>query len=191
MKLPLVYYPDPRLNEPSKKVREFSGVQKLCSDLIDTMEASKGIGISAVQIGELLRVAIIHKDADKELNEHLVIINPKIFSASPDMEEGEEGCLSIPGVFGQVPRHKKIKVRFADVQGTEQKIKATGLFSRVLQHEIDHMDGILFIERASKITKGEDVILEPRTRGDRISENNTQDSIGRSTGLQNHKTVRL
>ncbi|MEK7189243.1 MAG: peptide deformylase [Patescibacteria group bacterium] len=155
MNLPLVYYPDPRLNEPSAKVGDVGAVQKLCSDLIDTMQAEKGIGISAVQVGTSVRAAIIHKDADKELEDHLVIINPKIFSASREMEEGEEGCLSIPGVFGQVLRHKKIKVRFTGLSGTEQKIKATGLFARVLQHEIDHMRGILFIERASKITKGE------------------------------------
>ncbi|MBI1961472.1 MAG: peptide deformylase [Parcubacteria group bacterium] len=155
MKLPLVYYPDPRLNEPSKKVGEFSGVQKLCSDLIDTMEAENGVGISAAQVGEPFRLAIIHKDADKSLDGHLAIINPKIFSASRELEEGEEGCLSIPGVFGQVLRHKKIKVRFTGLDGQEQKIKATGLFARVLQHEFDHMDGILFIARASKITKGE------------------------------------
>jgi len=154
MKIPLVYYPDSRLNEPSKKAGDVLGLQKLCSDLADTMEAENGIGISGVQVGEPVRVAIIHKDADKELPCHLAIINPKIFSASTHMENGEEGCLSIPGVFGQVLRHKKIKVRFTDPEGREQKIKATGLFARVLQHEIDHMDGILFIDRASKITKG-------------------------------------
>lgn len=154
MKRGLVYYPDPLLNKLSVKAGHVKAVQQLCSDLIDTMEAEKGIGISAVQIGELIRVGVIHKDADKSLEDHLVIINPKIFSASDDAEEGEEGCLSIPGVFGQVLRHKKIKVRFTDLQGQEQKIKATKLFGRVLQHEIDHMDGVLFIDRATKITKG-------------------------------------
>jgi len=162
MKLPLVCYPNPQLNEPSKKIDDVFAAQnrirELCSDLIDTMEAEKGIGISAVQIGEPVRAAIIHTDADKSLDEHLAIVNPKIFSASRELEEGEEGCLSIPGVFGRVLRHKKIKVRFTDLEGNEQKIKATGLFSRVLQHEIDHMDGVLFIERASKITKGAGVI---------------------------------
>ena len=82
MTLPLVYYPDPLLNQLSKKVSDVIRVQKLCSDMIETMQAENGIGISAVQVGELLRVAIIHKDADKELKDHLVVINPKIWIIS-------------------------------------------------------------------------------------------------------------
>ncbi|MDP3995315.1 MAG: peptide deformylase [bacterium] len=154
-KTPLIYYPNPLLLKASKKVDDVKGALELCKTLIAAMEAEKGIGISAVQIGEPVRAGIIHKDADASLSEHLIIINPKIFSASKDMEEGEEGCLSIPGVFGMVSRRKKIKVRYMDVEGVEHKIKATGLFARVLQHEIDHMDGVLFIDRATSITKGE------------------------------------
>lgn len=155
MKLPLVFYPNPNLNKASIKVDDISGVQKLCTDMIDTMEAEKGIGISAVQVGKNVRVAIISKDADESLDEHLVIINPKIFSASKEMVEKEEGCLSIPDVFGMVERHRKIKLKFKDAQGNEQKIKATKMFARVIQHEIDHLDGILIIDRATEITKGE------------------------------------
>ena len=107
------------------------------------------------EIGKNIQIAIINKDADESLSEHLMIINPKIFSSSKDLEEDEEGCLSIPGIEGVVPRHKKIKVRYTDINGQEQKLKATGLFARVLQHEIDHINGILFIDRATEITKGE------------------------------------
>ncbi len=161
MKLPLVYYPDPRLNEPSIKIDDVFAVQQLCSDMADTMLAEKGIGLAAPQIGQNIRLAIINKDADPTLKEHLIIINPKIFSASTEMDEDSEGCLSIPGVEGTVPRHRKIKVRYTDVNGQEQKIKATGLFSRVLQHEIDHLDGILFIKRAIKITRGHKKLEHP------------------------------
>jgi peptide deformylase len=154
MKLPLIFYPTKSLEEPSKKVEDFDAALKLIPDMAETMEAEKGIGIAAPQIGKNIRVAIINKDADKELEDHLVIINPKIFSASRDMDEKEEGCLSIPGVEGMVERHRKIKVRYIDINGQEQKLKATGLFSRVLQHEVDHLDGILFIDKATKITKG-------------------------------------
>tara|TARA_Y100000310_G_C20704417_1_gene833941 strand:- start:12435 stop:12911 length:477 start_codon:yes stop_codon:yes gene_type:complete len=154
MKLPLVFYPNPKLSEASVKVDDISGVQKLCSDMIDTMEHEKGIGISAVQVGKSVRCAIISKDADESLEDHLIIINPKIFSASKEMVEEEEGCLSIPEVFEMVNRHKKIKVRYTDSSGQEQKLKATNLFARVLQHEIDHMDGVLIIDRVSEITKG-------------------------------------
>jgi len=119
--------------------------------MIDTMIAAKGIGLAAVQVGHSIRLAIINKEADKSLKEHLAIINPKIFSASDEMDPEDEGCLSVPGKTCVVPRHRKIKVRYTDVFGQEQKLKATGLFARVIQHEIDHLDGILIISKDAKI----------------------------------------
>ena len=154
MKLPLILYPAPSLQKPSDKVTDFKAAQKLALDMIDTMLSAKGIGLAAPQIGQNTRLAIIHKDADPTLKDHLVIINPKIFSKGTEMDTEEEGCLSIPGALGLVPRYRKIKVRYTDASGQEQKLKAVGLFARVLQHEIDHLDGILFIERASKMIKG-------------------------------------
>ena len=153
-KLPLILYPAPSLQKLSVKVSDFSVAKKLAPDMIDTMLSAKGIGLAAPQIGQNIRLAIIHKDADPTLKDHLVIINPKIFSKGTEMDTEEEGCLSIPGALGLVPRHRKIKVRYTDVSGQEQKLKAVGLFARVLQHEIDHLDGILFLERASKMIKG-------------------------------------
>ena len=123
--------------------------------MIDTMNSAKGIGLAAVQIGQSIRLAIVNKDADESLKEHLVIINPKIFSASSEIDTEEEGCLSIPGKTCLVPRHRKIKIRYTDVSGQEQKLKATGLFARVIQHEIDHLDGVLIIERTMKMIKGQ------------------------------------
>jgi len=155
MELPITYYPAKSLNEPSVKVEDFEAAGKLVPDMIDTMNANKGIGLAAPQVGNNIRLAVIHKDASKELNEHLVIINPKIFSASSDREEDIEGCLSMPGIEGIVARCRKIKLRFADTEGVEHKCKATGLLARVIQHEIDHLDGILFTERTDNITKGE------------------------------------
>jgi len=149
MKLPLILYPEPSLRIASTKIDDFLGVQNLCTDMIDTMEAEKGIGLAAVQIGKNIRAAIINRDADKSLKEHLVIINPKIFSASKEIDEDTEGCLSIPGVEVPVKRHRKIKVRYTDMNGEEHKIKAVNLFARVLQHEIDHLDGILILDRTS------------------------------------------
>ncbi len=158
MKLPLTYYPTPTLQEPSTVVTDFDNAQDLIPHMIDTMIAEHGIGIAAPQVGDNIRVAIIHQDADPSLSEHLAIINPKIFSVSKEIDEDTEGCLSIPKVEGMVPRHRKIKVRYTDVNGQEHKIKATGLFARVLQHEIDHLDGVLFIDRATNITKGKDLL---------------------------------
>lgn len=152
-KLKLVLYPASSLQQPSQKVDDLELAKKLVPDMIDTMLAEKGIGLAAPQIGQNIRLAIINKDADKSLADHLVIINPKIFSASEEMNEDEEGCLSIPDFRAIVPRHKKIKVRFLDGNGLENKLKATGLLSRVLQHEIDHLDGVLITDRAVKTTK--------------------------------------
>jgi len=162
-KLPLVYYPSPTLEQPSQKMIDVTAAQRLVPDMIDTMIAEHGIGLAAPQIGTNIQLAIISKDADPSLKDHLAIINPKIYSASRDSVEDTEGCLSIPGVEGVVPRHKKIKVRFIGIDGLETKIKATGLFARVLQHEIDHLNGILFIERATKITQGENSLSESNT----------------------------
>lgn len=149
MKLPLVLYPSPSLQQPSKRVVDFEAAKKLVPDMIETMLAESGIGLAAPQIGQNIRLAIINKDADRTLKDHLVIINPRIFSVSKTMTEEEEGCLSIPGVRAVVSRHKKIKVRYMGVDGLENKMKAAGLISRVLQHEIDHLDGILITDRRS------------------------------------------
>ena len=154
MKLKIITYPNSILKKKSARVDNIISVQKLCSDMIDTMAHEKGIGLSAVQVGKHKQIIAIHKDADKTLEDHLIMINPKIFSTSKETEDSEEGCLSIPEVFGIVERGKKIKIRYTDLKGQKQKLKATGLFARVIQHEADHLDGVLFIEKTKKITKG-------------------------------------
>ena len=152
-KLQIITYPAKSLKEKSARVDDVDAVQKLCSDMVETMMAEKGIGLSAPQVGQNVRVIAIHKDADKSLDDNVIMINPKIFSASREKEKAEEGCLSFPGVFLDIERSKKIKVRYTDAGGREQKIKAANLFARVIQHEIDHLDGILFIDRTGKMTK--------------------------------------
>jgi peptide deformylase len=148
--LKLVIYPAESLNKPSKKVVDFEHAKKLIPDMKETMVLEKGIGLAAPQIGENIRLIIIHKDADTSLEDHLAMINPKIFSFSKETEISKEGCLSLPGLEEEVERHKKIKVRYIDELGKEQKLKATGLFARVIQHEIDHLEGILLIDKLSK-----------------------------------------
>lgn len=147
MKLPLVFYPSRSLQTPSTKIDDIKIAQKLIPDMIETMLAERGIGLAAPQIGQNIRLAIINKEADPSLTDHLAIINPKIFSASRETEKSREGCLSIPGREVTIMRHKKIKVRFLDKFGKEQKLKASGLLAQVFQHEIDHLDGILILER--------------------------------------------
>lgn len=123
--------------------------KRLVRDLIDTVIEAEGLGIAAPQIGSTERVAIINgKDGP------FPIINPRILKRSIRTETDEEGCLSIPGVFGLVRRAKKITVTYLDFDGTRHTDTPSGLLARVFQHEIDHLDGVLFIDRTKKITKG-------------------------------------
>lgn len=125
-----------------------SEIQKFIPDLIKTMNHDEGIGIAAPQVGKLIQLVVINTK-----DEPLVLINPKIVSKSIWKEIREEGCLSIPGVFGMVKRHKKVKVEALNDKGKKVTIKGEGLLARVLQHEIDHINGILFIDKLIKKTK--------------------------------------
>lgn len=131
-------------------------LKSLIRDLIDTMNAHDGIGIAAPQIGVSERVIVIN--AEKQ---PLVFINPHLAGRSLRKEEAEEGCLSIPGVFGLVKRNKQVTIVGFDGLGRPLTVKASGLLARVCQHEIDHINGILFIDRTKKITRGKG-LLEAR-----------------------------
>lgn len=123
--------------------------KKLITDMTETMFDANGIGIAAPQVNVGLQVAIINaKDAP------FPIINPVIVKHSIRKNSAEEGCLSIPGVFGIVPRPSTVTVRYLDRQGTIVTQQLSGLYARVFQHEIDHLNGKLFIDRAKKITEG-------------------------------------
>lgn len=149
-KLPLVYYPDSRLRDISQLVSDeelFSDeFQQLVTAMGKTMKKNNGIGLAAVQIGTMKRLTVIDT-ADGILP----LINPVITKRSMRKEVDEEGCLSIPGVFGQVKRHQNIMVESTNLKGERISFKAEGLFARVIQHEIDHMDGVLFIDRTDDI----------------------------------------
>lgn len=146
--LPLVFNPDPRLREVSRAIKpeEISGLKDLIEDMKVTMIADKGIGLAAPQIGQNIRLIIV---ATKDQN--VAMINPEIIRHSLTKESGEEGCLSIPHVFGDVKRWKNLRCTFLDENGTERTIDVEGLMARVIQHEVDHLDGILFIDKAKNI----------------------------------------
>lgn len=123
--------------------------KRLIQDMVETMQAANGIGIAAPQVGVSLQVAIINaKDGA------FPIINPAVTKTSKRTETSEEGCLSIPGVFGLVTRPSKISVTYETIAGERVTQEASGLMARVFQHEIDHLNGILFIQRAKRITEG-------------------------------------
>ncbi len=149
--------PNPVLTTPCEKIKIFDGdTKQIVRDLIDTLNAARkpaGAGLAAPQIGVSKRICIARKffadpaNPEKELSTDVVLINPKIISFSKEKIIGWEGCLSIPNTFGRVERAKSIKVVAADEAGGTAKIKASGFFARVVQHEIDHVDGVLFTSK--------------------------------------------
>lgn len=151
----IVIYPSPILRKKSGPVpsAEVTKLQELILDMAIVMKKKDGLGLAAPQIGKNIQLAIINtKDGV------LTLINPKITNKSWKKENGEEGCLSIPGVFGTVKRHVKIDVTTMDANGKEISFPAKGLFARVIQHEIDHINGVLFIDRTKKITRGKEIL---------------------------------
>jgi peptide deformylase len=143
----ILTYPNPILEKKTKRVKKVLDpeIQKLIKNMLAAMDEADGAGLAAPQVGQSLRICTIKCDGDI-----FALLNPKITSYSREKEINEEGCLSFPGKFMPIKRSKRVKVRYLDETGKEIKIKAEGLFSRILQHEIDHLDGILFIKRKSK-----------------------------------------
>lgn len=125
----------------------------LVNDMFETMYKNNGIGLSANQVGVLQRIAVI--DIDQEPNLKLVLINPEIYFWSEDSDiVSEEGCLSVPKIWGTVKRNGHIKVKYQDLNGKECNLDAKGLLAIVIQHEIDHLDGKVFIDQLSRIRRG-------------------------------------
>jgi len=164
--LPLVIAPDPRLKEVSKAVDVNNINDELRSfmdDMLETMYEHHGLGLAAVQVGVLKRILImdiaqgsIRYDGSHDPNaspDPLFIINPEIVESSKELFAFEEGCLSFPTQFAGVERPKKVKVKFLDYNGDEKEMTFEGLASVCIQHEIDHLDGITFVDYLSKLKK--------------------------------------
>jgi len=147
----------PALRQKAKKVRTFGpALQKLVDDMLETMRAAPGIGLAANQVGVLQRVIVVElpqEDENPQSGKPYVVINPKIVKASREQVEMEEGCLSVPGLVGDVWRAVEVTVKGRDVKGRPIRIKARDLLARVFQHEIDHLNGILFIDRVESPDK--------------------------------------
>jgi peptide deformylase len=145
--LKIVEYPNDFLRTKTRKIENFKDpiVQEFVSEMLKTMEAERGIGLAAPQVGSDLRICVAKVD-----NTPYVLVNPEIKSFSRKKEIFEEGCLSFPGKFFPVERPVKVKIKARDASGKKIKMKADGLLARVLQHEIDHLDGVLLIDRGIK-----------------------------------------
>lgn len=135
----------------------YPAVQKLIDDMIVTMYERDGIGLAATQVNTALRIAVLCPDPEhfeeyrEKKKEALIIINPVVVRHSLFREYGEEGCLSVPEIFGVVRRWKSVTLSYCDRDGNKKQIAASGLLARCLQHEIDHLDGILFVDRTKKL----------------------------------------
>jgi peptide deformylase len=147
----------PTLRRKARKVTRFGPeLKQLVDDMIETMRHAPGVGLAAPQVNVSERVIVIETPADEEEGtpaELYVFVNPEIVKTSREKEEGEEGCLSIPGYVGDVERHTWVVVRGQDVHGRPQRIRAYDYLARIFQHEIDHLDGVLFIDRIADPTR--------------------------------------
>lgn len=145
--------PDPFLRQKSSEVDQVTDeTRKLMDDMLETMYDAPGIGLAAIQIGVPKRVIVIDLSRD-EKKSPLYFVNPKIIKKSDTDSTYEEGCLSVPGQFAEVDRPDKCHVSFLDYNGKNQELKAEGLLATCIQHEMDHLEGILFIDYLSKLKK--------------------------------------
>ena len=168
MKLPILQYGDPMLRAKGKGIDQIDDrIRELVANMLETMEAANGVGLAAQQVGEALRLTVLDisrvedrpstmklngQDVDPQTAMPLVLINPEIELAD-ETEIGTEGCLSFPEITGEIERAKSVIARGQTLEGGKIEIEATGLLARALQHEADHLNGILFIDRMSSATK--------------------------------------
>ena len=151
---PLIILPDPVLRQLSQPVETVNAdVRRLADDMLDTMYDAPGIGLAAIQIGIPRQILVIDVSKDGEEKQPLVFINPKILTTSDELSVYEEGCLSIPDYYAEVERPAEITVEYIDLEGKKLTAKVDGLLATCLQHEIDHLNGVLFIDHISKLKR--------------------------------------
>lgn len=156
--LKIIQEGDPVLRKKAELVENPKSpeIQQLVSDMIATMRKANGIGLAATQVGKSLRIFVVNIAEEKQKEEIYVFINPEIKDVSPDKSPFEEGCLSVEKIWGPVMRPKKLTIKTLNKNGDLVKIRAKGLLARVIQHEMDHLNGILFIDKAEKLYKIEE-----------------------------------
>ena len=164
------------ITEPNKILRQVSKPvetvneteQKLMDDMLDTMYAAKGIGLAAIQIGIPKRIIVMDISKDEDKNEPMYFVNPIIKNKNIQKSIYEEGCLSVPGQFAEIERPSKCEVEYLDYHGQKKILKAEGLLATCIQHEMDHLEGILFIDYLSKLKKSIIIKKLSKNKPDRI-----------------------
>jgi len=150
--LPILRFPDPRLKKVAQPVAQIdASIRKLVADMAETMYEAPGIGLAATQVDVHKRVVVI--DVSEERNAPLVLINPEIVWASAERHVGEEGCLSVPGIYDGVERAAAVRVQALDATGQLQTIEAEGMLAVCIQHELDHLRGKVFVEYLSPLKR--------------------------------------
>jgi peptide deformylase len=150
----ILILPDKRLRQVAEPVKKIdAGIRKLIDDMFETMYEAPGIGLAATQVGVKKRVFTIDLAKKEEPKNPQVFINPQIVWFSAEKSTHEEGCLSIPEFYSEVERPAQVKVKYLDMEGEPREVEANGLLATCLQHEIDHLNGILFIDHISKLKR--------------------------------------
>jgi peptide deformylase len=150
--LTILNYPDPRLHTVAKAVADVDErVRQLASDMFSTMYEANGIGLAATQVNVHERLIVM--DISEERDAGLVLINPELLWASPEMVKNEEGCLSVPGIYDGVMRHERVRVKALDLAGASREFDAEGLLAVCIQHEMDHLLGKVFVEYLSPLKR--------------------------------------
>jgi peptide deformylase len=152
--LPILVAPDPRLKRTAQRVvRVDDAIRQLMDDMLETMYAAPGVGLAAPQVGVTKRVLVV--DIGKgEARKPLLMANPEIVSASDELATYEEGCLSFPEQFAEVERPAKVRIRYIDHENEIREVEAEGLLGTCIQHEMDHLDGVLFVDHISALKRG-------------------------------------
>lgn len=159
----ILILPDKRLRQVSDPVKKIdAGIRKLVEDMFESMYDAPGIGLAAIQIGVPKRVITMDLAKKEEAKNPLVFINPEVVWTSEEKATNEEGCLSIPEYYDDVERAAQVRVKYLDLEGKRQEVVANGLFATCLQHEIDHLNGVLFIDHLSKLKR--DRVLKKFTK---------------------------
>jgi len=154
----IITVPNEVLRRKTHKITTFDkDLQKIIDDMVETMREAPGVGLAAPQVGLLERLIVVEYDEDDEIEDSpkklYVVINPEIIKASEETEKGIEGCLSIPGLVGEVERSLAVVIKGQNRRGQPLKFKAEGWLARIFQHEIDHLDGVLYTDKAVKVWK--------------------------------------
>ena len=159
----IVIEPDPILRKKSDPLEKVdTELRNLMDDMLETMYAAPGIGLAAVQVGILKRLIVLDISKENEKKNPLFLINPEIIFRSKKMAVYEEGCLSLPGYFAEIERPAECHVNYIDYNGKKRELKTDGLLSTCIQHEVDHLNGILFVDYLSKLKK--DMIIKKLTK---------------------------